>query len=395
MKRQYNRDKSVSILDLIEGAVAEKEQRGCAEVAHFGFAAEVANATPPLDGTFQQALRSRLIVEANASIAQEARLNTGPKWRSLLNLGRFSFRGALVTALVLALVFVVIWYIRGPFGIGEQALTVSSLDQSDVDALAQRVNEDSAARAVVVFPPDYALSLGEQIQRDVVPLAVDENLTPQTIRAALGTILPTGGLVDVILVQQENNAFIGEARAALERTLYRLYRPGESGVEIFGTLQHFSYVARPGDASLESSGVVFENGIELLAASVLDDPQAGMPLCIAFDWRLASSMEDTAPVEDEMIVFAHIMLDGALLIAQRDAVPGNGEFPVTDWKPGEIVRDQFALLLPEDLPTGEYEIYVGIYNPASGMRYRVVDTAGAEIGQGGTVTVIRRFTIQE
>lgn len=76
------------------------------------------------------------------------------------------------------------------------------------------------------------------------------------------------------------------------------------------------------------------------------------------------------------------------LVAQRDAIPGNGEFPAPSWQPGELVRDQFALQLPSELPTGECQIQVGIYNPDSGRRYNPIGL------EGEPYVVIQRFSVE-
>jgi hypothetical protein len=89
------------------------------------------------------------------------------------------------------------------------------------------------------------------------------------------------------------------------------------------------------------------------------------------------------------VVFAHLICDGGRVIAQRDAVPGNGLFPVEGWEPGKLVRDQFALLLPAELPAGEYEIQVGIYNDTSGQRYSVTGP------EGGPYVVVKRYTVED
>jgi hypothetical protein len=94
-------------------------------------------------------------------------------------------------------------------------------------------------------------------------------------------------------------------------------------------------------------------------------------------------------VNDSVVVFAHLICDGGRLVAQRDAVPGNGVFPVEGWEPGELVRDQFALLLPPELPAGECEIQVGIYNPTSGQRYRATGE------EGGPYVIVRQFTVEQ
>jgi hypothetical protein len=86
-------------------------------------------------------------------------------------------------------------------------------------------------------------------------------------------------------------------------------------------------------------------------------------------------------------MFVHVQRGDFELIAQRDAVPGNGLFPVEKWAPGELVRDQFALLLPHELPDGEYEIRVGIYDAETQMRYGLVGPGA------GTYVVVQEWTV--
>jgi hypothetical protein len=137
-----------------------------------------------------------------------------------------------------------------------------------------------------------------------------------------------------------------------------------------------------GPATLQPIGVTFENGIELVEAGVIDDPKSGEPLRVALEWRTET------PVDDPVMVFTHLMCEGQL-VAQRDAIPGNGEFPAPSWQPGEVIRDQFALQLPAELPVGECQIQVGIYNPTSGQRYSPIEP------EGTPYVVIRQFTVND
>jgi hypothetical protein len=396
MNKQYKQTISMSDLNAVEGAIAEREQHGHAEETLFGFAATVTNAAPPVDEAFRRTLRDRIMAEAVAQVKEE---ETHASWKNVMlsvveGLGRImpfkhwplSLRGGLAVVLILILASVVALYIvPGRFGnvdapgVGEQVSSVPPLPQEDVDALVGRLNEASAPRTVAVFPPDYAPSLAERIQHNVVPLVFDG-------ASALGSVLPAGGLVDVILVHQDNRDLSRRVWATLERQLYRLYRP-EAGPETFGPLQRTLYVAGPEDVTLESVDARFENGIELVNAGVLDDLQPDAPLRITLEWRTEH------PVADPVKVFTHLFCDGRL-IAQRDAVPGNGAFPVPNWQPGEVVRDQFALQLPAALPAGVCQVQVGIYTPPSGMRYRVAE-AGTDITEGNTAVIIQQLTVKD
>ena len=378
MNVQMDRDKRAGadngFLDSVERAIAEKKQAGYADEARYGFTARLANATPPVNATFEQALRARVLVELAKDTQEEKRQMTIAGRSTTINFGRLSLVGALATVAILALAMAVFPRIRvwQPGGPSERPVeeAVVQPDPGDISALADQLNGEPALGTVLVFPGIYAGALAEQVRHEVVPLTLNGAVAIPAIHAALGAALPSSGLVDMILVSQEATSVERSVRIVFEERLYRLYRPGRAGPETFGTLERYQYVVGPEDAVLEPIGAVFENGVELVAAGILDDAQPGEPLRLALDWRV---ME---PADDSVVVFAHLVYGGGQLVAQRDAVPGNGLFPVEDWEPGELVRDQFALLLPPELPAGTYEVQVGIYNPTSGQRYIVAGPEG-------------------
>jgi hypothetical protein len=374
---------SNGLLDDIERAIIEKEQAGYADEARHGFAARLANATPPVDEPFQQALRAGVLAELVRDTQEGRRgITTGDRLTTI-GLRRLSLIGALAIAAILALAMVVfprarIWQ---PGGSGEEVGV--ALDPGDVNALAYQLDEEPALRTVLVFPGEYAGALAGHVRQEVVPLTLNGAVTLPAIRAALGAALPSSGLVDMIMVSQEAIELEHSVRVVLEEQLYRLYRPGGAGAETFGTLERVQYVVGPEEVALQPVGAVFENGVELVAAAILDDSQPGEPLRLALDWRV---ME---PVDDSVVVFAHLVYGGGQLVAQRDAVPGNGLFPVEEWEPGELVRDQFALLLPPELPAGAYEVQVGIYDPTSGQRFIVTGP------EAGPYVVVKRWALED
>ncbi len=87
----------------------------------------------------------------------------------------------------------------------------------DVDALVDKLNGDPTPRTVVVFPAGYAEKLAGRIQHKVVPLSFTGDPTPVAIQAALGTVLPLDGLVDVVMVSQDATDAIHQVRAVLEQ----------------------------------------------------------------------------------------------------------------------------------------------------------------------------------
>ena len=96
-----------SLLSDIERAIAQKMQSGQADEARYGFAAQIANATPPLDEPFQRTLRTRILAEPRGNLKEEKRtMTTRPRLRTISR-WRLSLAGTVAALLVLALALVV------------------------------------------------------------------------------------------------------------------------------------------------------------------------------------------------------------------------------------------------------------------------------------------------
>lgn len=90
-------------------------------------------------------------------------------------------------------------------------------------------------------------------------------------------------------------------------------------------------------------------------------------------WRSHDTM-DTA-----YTVFTHLLDGGGRIWAQQDNQPQSGERPTSTWLPGEIVRDEYDLLVNPDAPAGEYVLEVGMYDWDSGERLPVWDDEGERL----------------
>jgi hypothetical protein len=66
--------------------------------------------------------------------------------------------------------------------------------------------------------------------------------------------------------------------------------------------------------------------------------------------------------------FVHLCdADTGALIAQVDVVPHDWTYPTTWWEVDEVVSDDITFPL-EDVPPGQYRLWVGVYHPDSGAR---------------------------
>jgi len=77
----------------------------------------------------------------------------------------------------------------------------------------------------------------------------------------------------------------------------------------------------------------------------------------------------TGEPDKDWTVFTHVLgpdkPDGNRVWTGRDAQPGQGSVLTTTWTPGDLILDEYQLQLPPDAPSAEYEIEVGLYDPAA------------------------------
>ncbi|MCC7360897.1 MAG: glycosyltransferase family 39 protein [Anaerolineales bacterium] len=118
--------------------------------------------------------------------------------------------------------------------------------------------------------------------------------------------------------------------------------------------------------------VLFEQGLQLLGYTSRLDPGR---LTLTPYWTTS------APVDTRYKFFAHVFgaalnpATGTALWAQLDREPGFGATPVTTWRVGQTVTDQFAF----DLPPGQYTVRLGWYDAFTGERLLVLDPGGAPL----------------
>lgn len=88
-----------------------------------------------------------------------------------------------------------------------------------------------------------------------------------------------------------------------------------------------------------------------------------------------------APTEIDWSVFVHLRNKAGEIVAQQDGQAGGvqNRYPTSLWEAGEIVADQFTLLLPAKLPAAEYHLVTGLYHLANGMRLPVPGSLNNEI----------------
>lgn len=116
--------------------------------------------------------------------------------------------------------------------------------------------------------------------------------------------------------------------------------------------------------------VNFNQQIYLTGYQLLTPLAAGSQLDLTLFWQAEQS------VEIDFTVFAQLVDADNQIIAQGDSQPQAGFYRTRDWQPGEQIIDRRLFLIPPSTPPGEYDLLLGLYNPADGQRLQILDEAG-------------------
>ena len=109
---------------------------------------------------------------------------------------------------------------------------------------------------------------------------------------------------------------------------------------------------------------------------------AGSTLPLTLTWQCL------APMDQDYTVFVHLVGDDRQPLAQADGPPlgppGQGiAYPTGFWQVGQRLADPRPLVLPADLPPGDYELLAGMYLLETGERLPLVDAAGRVLDDAG------------
>jgi hypothetical protein len=133
----------------------------------------------------------------------------------------------------------------------------------------------------------------------------------------------------------------------------------------------------------------FGNQLQLLSATIT--PDGAHPIAPGETVTVGLVWQGTRRPEADYTVFVHLMGPGGALVAQQDGPPLGGFYPTSFWRPNRPVRDEVAVLLPDDAPAGDYQIIVGLYEPVTLHRLAVTHD-GQPVGDAlgvGAIQVAR------
>lgn len=89
--------------------------------------------------------------------------------------------------------------------------------------------------------------------------------------------------------------------------------------------------------------------------------------------QLTLFWEALGQIETRYKVFTHVLDGGAHIVGQRDAEPVGGARPTTTWETGEVVADNYGVLIQPATPPGEHQLEIGLYDAQTGERLPVLE----------------------
>lgn len=108
--------------------------------------------------------------------------------------------------------------------------------------------------------------------------------------------------------------------------------------------------------------IAFNDGITLDGHTMADTLTVGNTHPITLTWSASAT-----PSAD-YTVFVHLIDDTGTLVANADAPPVGNAFPTSLWRAGDSIADVHMLFVPPDLPSGDYRLQVGLYDPETLVR---------------------------
>jgi hypothetical protein len=114
--------------------------------------------------------------------------------------------------------------------------------------------------------------------------------------------------------------------------------------------------------------VQFEGGLNLIGYDYdLSQYKDNGRLPLQLYWQ-ADEVNDI-----DAVLFIHLLDANGELVAQVDQRPYFGTRPPYTWHPGEVLRDSQLLELPAKLPSGSYQLVMGLYHPQTLDRLEIVE----------------------
>jgi len=105
--------------------------------------------------------------------------------------------------------------------------------------------------------------------------------------------------------------------------------------------------------------------------------------------KLRLAFENRQVFDQLYKVFVHLRGPANEVVAQADRALCDATLNEADWRPGDVLVNDYELSIPAETPSGDYPVVMGLYQEASGARLPVVDAGVAHDGDSVTIGTLR------
>lgn len=96
-------------------------------------------------------------------------------------------------------------------------------------------------------------------------------------------------------------------------------------------------------------------------------PRPGATIELALLWNAVSRQDR------DWWTFVHLVDANRRIVTEDNREPRNGAYPMSQWVAGDWVEARYSLAIPANLSPGEYALWVGLWDPATGRRAAFFD----------------------
>lgn len=237
----------------------------------------------------------------------------------------------------------------------------------DYPALGEALLERARAGDGLILDSSEEVNLlGPHYLGEVTVYLLSEKWSSDEVETTLGSVMTDHGRVFAVFGEES----IGFVEEQLNEQGYRAWEEWYGGTRlvVYGTSSGID------ETEPEPLEAKFGEGLNLLGYHLYDsEVEPGGIIRLALRWQ---AEERTG---QDYKLFVHLLDGEGRIAAQRDSEPVGGSRPTSGWGIGEEIWDNYGIMLPEELPSGEYHLVAGMYDPTSGERLPVYGVDGKRL----------------
>jgi hypothetical protein len=101
-----------------------------------------------------------------------------------------------------------------------------------------------------------------------------------------------------------------------------------------------------------------------------DEVRAGGNLQSKLYWQALQELQVS------YTVFTHLFDPENQIRGQMDSIPVRGQVPTSSWVEGEVISDEYEIVVDREAPMDKYVMEIGMYDAGTGARLPVLDAQG-------------------